>query len=259
MGPCTWQRAEDAPRCRRSYFRTQDWTDGVVATMVKDNQDYYKRGGRSGGPRGPRKQFKDRLAREQAVLRRDQEHVLPSERPRAGRQQGVAPLSAVEETEAQLASLHEERGSVLDQLPRPVGAAGVPRSARPIPTASTESRQEKARGDGHAFAETGPFSREFREEEAPFGYGIPASEEAALGHEREPFERERGEMRHAAREQARELREERRELHGVPRLIVRGFSPVFRVLGDAARVIDRPVRGALDTLQWLGRAARKAT
>jgi len=207
--------------------------------MVKDNQDYFKRAGRSGGPPGPRKQFKDRLSRERAVLKRDQEHVLPSERPKAGRR--AEPLTAVEETEAQLAALHGERSSVLDQLPRPVGAAGVPRSARPIPTAP----EREARGDGHAFADTGPFSREIREEEAPYSYGIPASEEAALGRDREPF--------------ARRATREERELRGVQRMLVRRLSPLFRVLGEAARAVDKPVRNALDTLQWLGRAARKPT
>lgn len=229
--------------------------------MGKDNQDHFKRGGRSGGPPGPRSQHKAQLTRQRATLRRDQEHVLPGERPRAGRrpQQEEEPRDATEEAEAQLASLHGEYESVLDRLPRPVGAAGVPASARPIPTATGEEEpydeeffgdtEEEESAVGHAFV-AGPFGREVEEEEAPFGYGIPASEDVALGGSREPFARERGEMRHAARQQ-------QRPLTGGERRLVRRLSPVFRVMGQAARVIDRPVRNALDTLQRLGHEARR--
>lgn len=226
--------------------------------MVKDNQDHFKRGGRTGGPAGTPKQFRDKLSQERATLRRDQEHVLPSERPRAGKHKRQEPQDATEEAEAQLASLHGEQGSILDSLPRQFGAAGVPRSARPIPT------DQKASWGGEAQSfENGPFAREVEEEEAPYGYGIPASEEAALGNAREPFIRERGEMRHASHEQRKGQRggERRaggdRELSGMQRKIVERFSPIFRVAGEAARAIDKPVKNALETLQWLGKAARK--
>jgi len=210
-------------------------TDGV-ATMVKDNQDHFKRAGRPGGPPGPRSQFKARLTRTRARLLRDEEHVLPGERPRAGRRRSEPPVTATEAAEADLAALH---GSALDHLPKPVGAAGLPQSARPI-----HEGEEPA---GRTFTH-GPFAREVAEEEAPYGYAIPASEDAAVGRPQEPFARERAEMRHAARRSA-----------GLERTLVRRFSPILRLVGEAARAIDRPVRGALDTLQRLGREARKPT
>ncbi|MGI5862561.1 MAG: hypothetical protein ACOX6T_10965 [Myxococcales bacterium] len=43
------------------------------------NKDYYNLAGRSPGPRGPLHQFKDKLSQARAVLRRNEEHRLPSE------------------------------------------------------------------------------------------------------------------------------------------------------------------------------------
>jgi hypothetical protein len=65
-------------------------------------------------------------------------------------------------------------------------------------------------------------------------------------------------MRHAAQEQRKDQRRAQpRELTGIQRTIVLRFSPIFRVAGEAARAIDKPVKDVLDTLQWLGKAARK--
>lgn len=143
-----------------------------------------------------------------------------------------APLTATEEAEAQLAALHGEAGSPFAPLPRHV--AGAPPGARPIPT-----------DDSRRFLE-----RDLREEEAPFGFGIPASEEAALGGKREPFERQRGAFHH---ERSREGR-----LSPMVRRMVRAFPPLFRAVGNVARAIDRPVRDALAALDRLGREARRA-
>ncbi|HEY0840958.1 MAG TPA: hypothetical protein VGD74_12280 [Vulgatibacter sp.] len=52
--------------------------------MGKDNQDYFKRAGRSIGPAGPLEHFKAKVSQKQALLRRDMEHRLPSERPVTG-------------------------------------------------------------------------------------------------------------------------------------------------------------------------------
>ncbi|WP_373048937.1 hypothetical protein [Vulgatibacter sp.] len=183
--------------------------------MVKDNQDSYKRGGRSGGPGGTRKQHRSKLSQEKAELRR-------ASREGATR----AALTATEEAEAQLQSL------------------------------GRDERHGRWRSNQQAF-EGSAFAREIREEEAPFGFGIPASEDAALGHEREPFERERGEMLHAARDQDRERAE--RRLSPTQRRLVRTFPPVFRAVGDAARAIEKPIRNALETLQLLGRSARRTS
>ncbi|HCF58329.1 MAG TPA: hypothetical protein DFS52_10100 [Myxococcales bacterium] len=48
------------------------------------NKDYYNLAGRTPGPRGPLHQFKDKLSKERAVLRRSEEHRLPSEVRRTG-------------------------------------------------------------------------------------------------------------------------------------------------------------------------------
>ena len=45
-------------------------------------------------------------------------------------------------------------------------------------------------------------------------------------------------------------------LTGVPSLAVRTFAPAFRLLGGAARALDRPVRRTLEVLLWLEREAR---
>lgn len=225
--------------------------------MVKDNQDYYKRGGRSGGPAGPRSQQKQKLTKERAILQRDEERKLPGEKPLSGKKGSTQAFTATEEAEAQLASLHaEKRSSVLDRLPKPVGAAGVPRSAKPTPSPTSGVAFES---EGIEPGETGTWNLEPREEEAPFNFGIPASEDAALGHKREPFERENREMQKAAREIDRARAQ--RELSPMVRRVVERFPQVFRMVGDAASAVDRPLKRAIETLQWLGSAAstRKAT
>lgn len=193
------------------------------------NKDYFDVAGRSPGPAGPLKQFKDQLAQGRAVLRRDEEHKLPGEHPIAGKK----PAGGEEQ-----AGRHA-RPSVLDSLPSPVGAAGVPDSMKAVPT-----RQP---GDEEAERGEMPTADEPRAGSPAWGYGIPASEDTALGHDREPFARE---------EEARRS-EERQQLGGVAQRVVRTFPWAFGVIGEAARVIDRPIKRTLDRLQWLGREARR--
>lgn len=221
--------------------------------MANKNQDYYKTGGRGGGPVGPRSQHKSLFSQERAILDRDQERVLGGERPLSGRRPapGHKPMGAVEEAEAQLASVHgeAERPSVLDSLPRPTGTVGVPRSAKSVVGAlPTEEREEE---EGVEAGEEGTWNLEPRESEAPYGFGIPASEDAALGHEREPFAREEGEMRHAAREVRRP------HVPPLARRAMRTFPSLVRLMGDVARAVDRPIRRTLETLQQLGDEVRK--
>lgn len=227
----------------------------------KDNQDYFKRGGRSGGPAGTRSQLKSRFTTKRAILTRDQEHRLPGERPLSGkRPEGQASeRSATEEAEAQLASLDEERTSVLDSLPNPTGTVGLPRSAKKPARAASGARSGasfQAPVDEDELGvepwEQGTWDLEPREEEAPYGFGIPASEEAALGHNREPFLREAGEMRHAAREGHRAA-----PLPPLARRALRTFPTLARVMGGAAKVVDRPIRRTLDTLQRIGDEAAR--
>lgn len=218
--------------------------------MANKNPDHFKVGGRGGGPVGPRSQHKRQFAQERAVLHRDQERILPGERPLTGRE---GRHGAVEEAEAQLASVHGEalhRPSVLDSLPKPKGTVGVPRSARPVVGVMTTEREEE---EGVDASEQGTWNLEPRESEAPYGFGIPASEDAALGHAREPFAREAGEMHHAAREP-------RPHIPHLPRIALRAiktFPSLVRVVGNAARAVDRPIRRTLDTLQHLGHEVRK--
>lgn len=59
--------------------------------MVKDNQDYFKRGGRSGGPAGPLHHFRQKLGQERAVLSRGEERGFPGHRPPTYHQPGEPP------------------------------------------------------------------------------------------------------------------------------------------------------------------------
>ncbi|WP_373048768.1 hypothetical protein [Vulgatibacter sp.] len=86
----------------------------------KHNKDHYTARGTTPGPEGPLGKFKEELAQERAVLRRDEEHKLPGESPRSGEKRGGA-----------AARKHEGRSSALDRLPKPTGAAGVPASRKP--------------------------------------------------------------------------------------------------------------------------------
>jgi hypothetical protein len=196
--------------------------------MARNNQDAYRRGGRNGNGAAYRKQSNGKGQAGRV------------ERTRKSPPQAQhTPMTASEEAEAQLASLHGEKSSVLDRLPKAVGPAGVPRSARPTPTA--EQPTGKWQGTRQAFEE-GAFAREPREEEAPFGFGMPASASA-----------QRSSV------PVRRLPPPEPRLSRVQERLVRAFPPLFRAIGDAAQAVERPVRNALDTLQWLGRAARRAS
>ncbi len=208
----------------------------------KHNKDYFTIAGRTPGPAGPLKHFKDQLSQGRAVLRRDEERKLPHERPLAG-----TPRHEEEEQEQARHAMHH---SVLDRLPKPVGAAGVPGSMKAIPTEQPEATHEPdtqpARRDEREQQRPKKSAHEPRAESPAYGYGIPASEDTALGHDREPFARE-----------ASALRDEHR-LGPVAQRVVRTFPWAFGVIGDAARVIDRPIKRTLHKLQWLGREARRA-
>jgi len=202
-------------------------------TRRTHNKDYYDVAGRSPGPAGPLAQFKARLSQERAVLRRDEERRIPGEHPVAGKPH---PPPQGEEQ----AGRHPYR-SALDALPKAVGAAGVPGSMKAIPTAPEGPEREAGPESGET-----PSTDEPRAGSPAYGYGIPASEDTALGHEREPFARE---------EEAR--RSEERRLGGVAERVVRTFPWAFGVIGEAARAIDEPLKRTLDKLQWLGREARR--
>ena len=85
---------------------------------------------------------------------------------------------------------------------------------------------------GRAMARAAPFNPE--EEEAPFGFGMPHTRSA---------ERRRA---------------ERRELSPRSRELVKRAPSLFRLLGDAARAIETPIRQALESLQRMGHEARRA-
>ncbi|AKU89792.1 hypothetical protein [Vulgatibacter incomptus] len=175
--------------------------------MGRDNQDYFKRAGSTGGPPGPLYLFKSKLSQEKAVLHRDQEHVLPSEH----RLTGARPRAGSQETP-------QEEPAAGDPDPAPGGGAADPPHAPRIE---------------HGLIEIEP-----REEEAPYGFGIPASEEAALGRQAPPVRREMEHRRIGER-------------------MARSFPKPFRLLGSAAQAAEGPVLRALIRLQHLGDLARR--
>ncbi len=176
--------------------------------MAKNNQDAYRRGGRNGNGAAYRKQQAQSGGKQQRGNHTERTRNTKAQQPH------VPMMTAAEEAEAQLASLHGESQSVLDRLPKAVGPAGVPRSARPMPTAQVG---ETSRGPTRALA-----ARD----------NVPAPASADAGN---------------------------RNLSWLQERLVRAFPPLFRAAGLAARAVDRPVRDALDTLQWLGRAARRVS
>ena len=95
--------------------------------MGKDNQDYFKRAGRSGGPAGPLDHFKSALSQERAMLRRDQEHKLPGERPLTGvRQAGWLHPPQGQQPQGQPGRGPQGQG----QQPQARGPGGAPQQAR---------------------------------------------------------------------------------------------------------------------------------
>jgi hypothetical protein len=192
--------------------------------VSKENQDYYKLGGRSGGPAGPLDHFKGELARSRAGLARKSKGRRPKRKQ-----------AAAAEVERQLADLDGgTRRSVLDDLPSTSGPAGVPAGRRPA-----DPHPEPTWADG-AFG--GPDDGAY--EGAPAGEPVPA-DQAVAEREAAPW----------ADEDAAGAPTGPR-LGPVPSAAVRALAPAFRLLGGAARLVDRPVRRALQTLIWLEREAR---
>ena len=82
----------------------------------KHNKDYYNIAGTTPGATSD--DAREAWAQERAALRRGEEHKLPGPmEPAAPRTEG--------------GPRREKGDSALDRLPRPVGAAGVPRSQKP--------------------------------------------------------------------------------------------------------------------------------
>lgn len=209
--------------------------------MSGDNQDYFKRAGRSIGRRGPRSRFKEELGQERAELRQEQLHPLNHPGRFAGTR--ISPQ----------ALLHRESANGGQHERQPL-------EAHP-PAAADEARPRRARSAGqseHAFGGRGategaaPSQRGAEEESSPGNgwaegtFGIPASEEEALGHEHPPYERER----EAHRSQALQ------RLPWDERLALT-FPRTFRFAGGLARLIERPMRRSLLRLAHLGAVARE--
>jgi len=210
--------------------------------MGKDNQDYFKRAGRSIGPAGPLRQFKAALSQERAVLRRDQEHRIPSERPVTG--------------ERQAGWLHPPEAQEQARGGGPASEGAGPKPAHPDATHPDPdgSADRSSRTDPDGLAELESRNQEPpihelepREYEAPYGFGIPASEEAALGGERAPHER-LGRETGASSPQRRTLGER----------MARRYPRPFRLLGRGADWLDRPIRRAFDRMHTLSEIAKRA-
>lgn len=203
-----------------------------------DNQDYYKIGGRSGGPAGPLDQFKRQVSRKSAVLDRDQERVLPGERPRAGIKRGGGGKGG-------------KKASAIDKLPKVVGTAGISsRSKAPVTRTAAEladlARASRAMADAasdrpgdDAVASPTPteaWNPERTAPPAPAPTGPAAFGAAASGE----FTRLAG---------------------GEPDVpawlwpALRPFRPALRLIGGAARLLDSPVRYTLGVMQRVGRLA----
>ena len=85
----------------------------------KHNKDYYNVAGTDPGAAAPTTDAREAMAQERALLHRGEEHRLPGEAPRPGTPR------------AERAERPHREPSVLDRLPRPVGAAGIPASQKP--------------------------------------------------------------------------------------------------------------------------------
>lgn len=202
--------------------------------MSHDNQDYYKVGGRSGGPAGPLDSFKREVSQSRSVLGRDRERVLPGERPRRGRKEG-APTGG-------------GKSAAVSRLPRVVGTAGMPSRAKPSPTLTEEEAEDARRGQ-----------RAMAEAEHGSGYEDVASPTPSEAWEPvPPPDAARATARSPEFAEAEAAEEEEPAAAEVPawlRPALRPFRPALRLLGGAARILDSPVRYTLDTMQRLGRFA----
>lgn len=133
--------------------------------MGRDNQDYFKRGGRSGGPPGPLHQFRDQMGRQHAALSRGGERGFPGSRPQPGPPRR---RPTPEEEEAVRA-----RGEDRAELGSAAGGGDGP--AAEGSAATRESREEHA---GSSASEA--------------SFGPPASEEYAEGYDGAGVQRTNG-------------------------------------------------------------------
>lgn len=83
--------------------------------MGKDNQDYFKRAGRSGGPAGPLHLFRQKLGQERAVLSRGQERGFPGHRPPTYHPPGEPPQVPGERAPGTNGGGQEPRGAARDE------------------------------------------------------------------------------------------------------------------------------------------------
>ncbi len=214
-----------------------------------DNQDYYKVGGTSGGPTGPLHQFKRMVSQSRSVLDRDQERVLPGERPRAGLKPG---------------GKGGKKPSVVDRLTRVSGTAGVSTRAKPTATLTEEELEDARRGQRamrEAEQEIPTTGYEDVASPTPSEAGPPASVEEREGRGDARFERDGAEAASGREEEERfgipagaeQVRPLDVPAWAMPAL--RPFRPMMRLIGGAARILDSPVRYTLDAMQQLGRLA----
>jgi hypothetical protein len=200
-----------------------------------DNQDYYKVGGRSIGPAGPLDAFKREVSKSRSVLGRDQERVLPGERPRAGLKPG-APKGG-------------KKSAAVGQLPRVPGTAGMPSRAKPTPTLTKEEAEDARRGQ-----------RAMAEAEYLTGYEDVASPTPSEAGEPVPPPGSAAKATGAARPEtpSESAYDTEPQVPEVPAWLLpalRPFRPALRLLGGAARILDPPVRYTLETMQRIGRLA----
>lgn len=149
--------------------------------MGSDNQDYFKRAGRSVGPPGPLRHFRQKLSQERAFLQRGEEHVIPGEarptRParRGGEEapgRGTRRRGGPEETEAASASPGGASPGDVTEGDIPPAGSGAFRAS--------EVDQEEWETDRIAWGFGDPWSRRGPPEES-HAFGPPASEDSAIG------------------------------------------------------------------------------
>lgn len=201
----------------------------------RDNPDYYKVGGSSGGPGGPLDQFKKQVSRSRSTLGRDEEQVLPGERPVAGVKRG--------------GTRGGKKSSAVGSLPRVIGTAGVSSRAKPPRTRSAEEIEDMRRGQ-RAMAEA-------EGDRAVEDGSSPTPSEAARPAQPAYFQPEQHERFTDRLDDTSAIEDE----FGAPEMpawlwpTLRPFVPLMRLVGGVGRLLDPPVRFALDTMQWIGRLA----
>lgn len=224
--------------------------------MAKDNPDYFKVGGRSGGPAGSLRTFKQRVARDQARIARLEKGRLPHERrPPGSRPPPPGPFSTAsppERTHPEPEN-HREGGETPREQGRetdiPSAAQrpdfGPPASSEMLLAASTEVPTEAPE---EAPTEQAT-SREAPSEQAPIPGTAETGTEGPGVAERAPRL-----LRGIARRYPHTLR--------FAAKIERGFDDRIRRAVQRTPLLsrlERPVGKALDALQDLGAYARRGS